>query len=147
MFNLLDMAKDFSFPVNEKTATPVQFYLDAQQLTQFDVVCEIHERTRAQMLRVLIRQAIRTKAAELATIAQELPSIELISLEDARLFLRPYFGGRLISKDTLERRIADGSIVAWKESEGRTATRWILKASLIAWMKRLGKELESEMMP
>lgn len=99
------------------------------------------------MLRVLVRQAVRTKAQDLTIVAQEPPAIDLLALEDARLFLRPYFGGRLISKDTLERRIADGSIVAWKESEGRTATRWILKASLVAWMKRLGKELESEMMP
>lgn len=140
------MQQESSFTVNVKSETPVQVYVDNVQLEKFDLVCNANERSRAQMLRVLIRHAIVTKGAELNTY-QPLPEFELLTFQQAREFLAPYYAGTPPSNDTLERRIADGTIIATKESDTRTGRRRILKASLVAWMSRLGKELESEMMP
>lgn len=132
--------------LSPKSIVEVKVRVDLELLRSFDLSRPVQIPSREQHLRILMRQAAG-KSVNMLSEMNELPSLELISLEDTRIFLKPYFSGRLISKDTLERRIADGSIIAWKESENRTATRWILKASLIAWLKRIGKELESEMMP
>lgn len=98
------------------------------------------------MIRMLLRQAIVTKGAEL-NACEPLPEFELLTFQQAREFLAPYYAGLPPSNDTLERRIADGTIIATKESDTRTGRRRILKASLVDWMRRLKKELESEMLP
>lgn len=124
----------------------MQVWVDSAQLEKFDLVCDATERTRAQMLRVLIRHAIQTNGAEL-NVCADLPEFELLTFQQARDFLAPYYAGLPPSIDTLERRIADGTIIATKESDTRTGRRRILKASLVDWMRRLKRELESEMMP
>lgn len=133
--------------LSPKSSVEVKVRVDVELLRSFDLSRPVQIPSREQHLRILMRAVARQKELNLLSEMNDLPQFELISLEDAREFLRPFFHGRLISKDTLERRIADGSIIAWKESDNRTATRWILKASIIAWMKRIGRELESEMMP
>lgn len=130
----------------QRTGVPLLIYLEQQQIEKFDIICALSERNRTQMIRAMIRQAIATKGAHIATPSEPLPDFELVTIDDAIQFLAPYFGGAHLSKDTIFRHIADGSIVAIKDGNARTGRRRILKASLVAWMARLGKQLESEMM-
>jgi hypothetical protein len=133
-----------SLTANAKNAILVQVWVDADALRAFDFTCFLVERSRSQMLRALMRHAVATKASDLNLSDSASASFEMLDFDVARKWLASYFNGHLISVDTLERRIEDGTLICWKESENRTARRWILKASLVRWMAKLGKELQEE---
>lgn len=132
--------------MSPKSHALIKVRVDFDLLEKFDLVRPAQISSREQALRVLMRQAINTNGAQLLSPVQDLPEFEMLTFQQAREWLAPYYAGKPPSFDTLERRIADGILIATKESNARTGRRRILKSSLVAWMRRLGKQLHEEMM-
>lgn len=136
---------------NSSATAPVQnqkrleFFVDSDQLERFDAVRKLHGRSRAQMMRLAFRLVIldEGRRAE-SSVFDPLPEFSTLTIKEAQQFLSPYFDGKPPSEATLERRIEDGTLVANKGHDGRTTPRRILKASLVAWLRRMGKELTQQ---
>lgn len=128
-----------------KNGQRIEFIADPQQLVEFDLICQLRGLSRGQLLRFALRQVIIDRGARsMETAIAEIPEFETLSFKQAREFLAPYYNSKPPSTATLIRRIEDGILIAAQDVESRTGPKRILKASLIAWMKRLGKELHDE---
>lgn len=137
--------KKSSVTVPEQNEKRVEFYVPAEQLEKFDAVRRLHDRTRAQMLRLALQLVIKDQGKRaLAALFEPLPTFEMLTMAEAREFLAPYYGGHPPHIVTLKRRIADGTLVALQDVTSRTAPYRILKASLVQWMAKLGRTFQDD---
>jgi hypothetical protein len=137
--------ENFSVKTPEQTQARVEFLADISLLQKFDIVRRLHGRSRSQMMRMAMKLVTQDQGRQAeATCLDPLPEFQTLTIKEARAFLAPYFDGRPPSEATLERRIEDGILVADKGHDGRTTPRRILKASLVAWLRRMGKELTQQ---
>lgn len=138
---------DLSVRCTDKNTHRLNIRIAIEQNEQFIQACRILGKTRTQVVMAAVSATIKEARTRVShDLAQQPAEFEMLTFQQAREWLAPYYAGKPPSFDTLERRIADGILIATKESDARTGRRRILKSSLVAWMRRLGKQLHEEMM-
>lgn len=142
---LAAMETELCRPRKDKNTVLKNFRIPGHLKQAYNDACQLLGKncTQAFLAHVAatITEARRVAAQETAA---PVPEFEMLTLDEARLFLKPYFHGRPPSAATLERRIADGILVAEQDHPSRTAPLRIYKASLVRWMRRLGKQFDAD---
>jgi hypothetical protein len=123
------------------------FRIAIEQNRLFTNSCRVLGRTRTQIFLAAVAATIREARAVLASEAANTPpDFELLTFQQAREFLAPYYGGleNAPSVATLIRRIEEGKLIAVQDVKTRTSPKRITKASLVKWLREIGKELEAQ---